>query len=834
MSQDRIVVVGGNHATIPTDAINIPLTVGKDGTGYDVKFFGDTSGSYMFWDADTNSLTLVNATLAYTGSFSESYGTSSIPLVLTAGSPLFSVYATNAGTSGSTNAEAVLFNTVMTGAGQVGGRVRVNMQTNILLGGWANAFKASVDCQTVGGSTGLLSVACLEMTLPAGNGRGAYTLLELEATAPSSGYNGGQYGSLIYINSSGTTRTAIDDSWVFMHMDSGFTAAADHLLSVNSQTLKVGLGALQATTRYLVLSQTQDGVGLGTSGSPMSVTYNGTKPLSVYTTCASTDGSTSYEPVYISTVMTGAGQVGGRVRVNMQTNVVLGGWANAFKASVDCSTNGASTGLLSVGCFEITMPASAGGSAYTCLEIEMTCPASGYAGGSAKPSFLYVNSSGTTRTVFDDYGVFLHIDSGLTAAADHILSANSQTLRVGIGVNFATTRYLFMSQTQDTLGLGTSGSPMTMTYNGTKALSIYTTCGSTDGSTSYEPVLINTVMTGAGQVGGRVKVNMSTNVVLGGWANAFKAQVECNTNGASTGLLSVGCMEMVLPASAGGSAYTCMELEMTCPSSGYTGASAKPSFLYVNSSGTTRTVFDDNGVFLHIDSGLTAEADHLLSATSQTLKVGIGVNFAMTRYLFMSQVQDTISIGLTGSKKSLITGTPEIVVWSTSALTSGTQDIVKIDFTQTAAVTSGYIKGIRCTMTSNVATPGSFNAIKGIIDYSTDGYAYGDCACLAAEMTLPNSVAPRGAYYGAEIQMSTGASSNFHSAAGPVAFLHMKMLGTPLEFEQYGYLFHLDGTGAATAGEIFDECTASAASHALKILIGTTPYWIMLQSNVDA
>jgi len=62
----------------------------------------------------------------------------------------------------------------------------------------------------------------------------------------------------------------------------------------------------------------------------------------------------------------------------------------------------------------------------------------------------------------------------------------------------------------------------------------------------------------------------------------------------------------------------------------------------------------------------------------------------------------------------------------------------------------------------------------------------------------------------------------------------MKMLGTPLEFEQYGYLFHLDGTGAATAGEIFDECTASAASHALKILIGTTPYWIMLQSNVDA
>lgn len=61
MSSDRFVTVCGAHATIPTDSINIPLTVGKDGTGYDVKFFGDTSGTYFLWDQSADTLILTNA-----------------------------------------------------------------------------------------------------------------------------------------------------------------------------------------------------------------------------------------------------------------------------------------------------------------------------------------------------------------------------------------------------------------------------------------------------------------------------------------------------------------------------------------------------------------------------------------------------------------------------------------------------------------------------------------------------------------------------------------------------------------------------------------------------
>jgi len=173
---------------------------------------------------------------------------------------------------------------------------------------------------------------------------------------------------------------------------------------------------------------------------------------------------------------------------------------------------------------------------------------------------------------------------------------------------------------------------------------------------------------------------------------------------------------------------------------------------------------------------------------------------------------------------------PMAQMYVTSALTAGTIDLFKIDFTQTAAQQSGYIKGIRCTMTSDVKTPGSFNAIKGIIDYSTDGYAWGDCAPLASELTVPNSVAPHGAYYGIESQIAIGASSNWNSA-GPCAFMHFKANGTVLQFEQNGYLFHFDGIGAATAGEIFDTIGSATPTHELRILIGTTPYFIMLQAT---
>ena len=158
---------------------------------------------------------------------------------------------------------------------------------------------------------------------------------------------------------------------------------------------------------------------VGTSGSPKSLTYNGTKAMSVYTTCASTNASTNYEPALFNSVLTGAGQVGGRFRFNMESNVVLGGWANALKASTDWKTSGGVTGLGSALCAEMTMMGStmAASGTYGVMELELVCPTSW--AGTNPVSFIYAEVSGATKGNFDDYG-YLFTIAGVTDGAAHI------------------------------------------------------------------------------------------------------------------------------------------------------------------------------------------------------------------------------------------------------------------------------------------------------------------------------------------------------------------------------------------------------------------------------
>ena len=51
----------------PNVQIDGTLTVGEDGTGYDAKFYGDTSGVYFLWDASDDSLHLIGGKAAFGG-----------------------------------------------------------------------------------------------------------------------------------------------------------------------------------------------------------------------------------------------------------------------------------------------------------------------------------------------------------------------------------------------------------------------------------------------------------------------------------------------------------------------------------------------------------------------------------------------------------------------------------------------------------------------------------------------------------------------------------------------------------------------------------------------
>ncbi len=54
----ELTAVDGSTAILDTVDLNDTLTVGSDGVGHDVTFYGDTEGSYFLYDADTCTLTL--------------------------------------------------------------------------------------------------------------------------------------------------------------------------------------------------------------------------------------------------------------------------------------------------------------------------------------------------------------------------------------------------------------------------------------------------------------------------------------------------------------------------------------------------------------------------------------------------------------------------------------------------------------------------------------------------------------------------------------------------------------------------------------------------------
>ena len=172
-------------------------------------------------------------------------------------------------------------------------------------------------------------------------------------------------------------------------------------------------------------------------------------------------------------------------------------------------------------------------------------------------------------------------------------------------------RYLFSGKESifdkpfyfEKIRIGSSADPLSLTYSQRAALSLYFTCASVNGSTSFEPVLFNTVMTGAGQVGGRIRINMSTNVALGQWSNALKASVVYGASGRTAGLGSVICAEMTLSAGTTPGTYAPLEIELNMGASGVTGAGT--SLIYMSVNDAASTTFDTNGCLFSLNGVAT-------------------------------------------------------------------------------------------------------------------------------------------------------------------------------------------------------------------------------------
>ena len=162
----------------------------------------------------------------------------------------------------------------------------------------------------------------------------------------------------------------------------------------------------------------------------------------------------------------------------------------------------------------------------------------------------------------------------------------------------------------------------------TGASTITFASASTSGSTSVEPFVVATTMTGAAGVGGRARFQLNANAALGGWANSLKGYTKFGAAGSVTGLGSAVVAEMDLSAGTTAGTYAPVEIELNLDTGAKTGTAT--SLIYASVNGAAAGEFDDNGYALYL-AGLTAGSGHVFQASAvsgvnstHALRINIG------------------------------------------------------------------------------------------------------------------------------------------------------------------------------------------------------------------
>jgi hypothetical protein len=169
----------------------------------------------------------------------------------------------------------------------------------------------------------------------------------------------------------------------------------------------------------------------------------------------------------------------------------------------------------------------------------------------------------------------------------------------------------------------------------TSGNTITTTNAATSGT--YQPLVVSTTMSGAGADGGRAKFDMTTNVALGSFSNALKAEVTYGASGRTTGLGSAFVAEMTLSAGTSAGTYAPIEIELNLGTSASTGTASSLIFASVNGDG--KATMDTNGYLLNL-AGVTV-AGAKLAATGTITNIneithGLRVKIAGSDYYLLA------------------------------------------------------------------------------------------------------------------------------------------------------------------------------------------------------
>jgi hypothetical protein len=233
-----------------------------------------------------------------------------------------------------------------------------------------------------------------------------------------------------------------------------FTSTEIILQSNNSNTITLDAPNGLAASYSLIFPPND-----GTNGQALITDGNGVSSWSSvgsFTTLTATSvgvtntsSSTSlFEPVVVSSTLTGVGVTGGRSKFATTINAAAGSFSNALKADVTYGASGSTTGLGSAFVAEMTLSAGTSVGTYAPVEIELNA-ATGSSTGTAT-SLIYASVNGTgADTVVNANATLLSLqgvtagsagDTDMVTAPGSSFVANDLLTGVGIkvkvGANF--------------------------------------------------------------------------------------------------------------------------------------------------------------------------------------------------------------------------------------------------------------------------------------------------------------------------------------------------------------------------------------------------------------
>jgi hypothetical protein len=174
----------------------------------------------------------------------------------------------------------------------------------------------------------------------------------------------------------------------------------------------------------------------------------------------------------------------------------------------------------------------------------------------------------------------------------------------------------------------------------------------------------------------------------------------------------------------------------------------------------------------------------------------------------------------------------KLVVTRTTATATATNLMTaEVLQTLTGASAVNTAEAFRSVLTSNVQVGTWANAILGKLDFSTAGFVTGLSAPICAEIDLGAGVVSAGAYYCYEAELVVGSVGGL-GGSNKTGFMVMNASGAGVAtWRTGGYVFELTGLGNAASSSILQTNT-DQATHAIRILIDGTPYY-MLMTTAD-